>query len=414
MSLAEIEELESMRSEHERALDGLLRISHAVGSVMELESILEWIAKETARIVEADVCSIYLFVKDRKRLRLRASHGLNPEVVHQASIELGEGLAGWVAKTGEVVAVADTSTDGRHKPIEGSGEDNLRAFLCAPLMIQEELIGVMTARLVAVHEFDSSEIKLFETVCKQVAIVIEKARLYQTKVEAERLAAVAVGLSEIAHYAKNLLQSVEGGAFIVEKGLASNDLERVRAGWQLLRRNNKKITDLVSNMLSYSREEEPEFAQGDLNELLREVVEAARGRAGRSDVELAESYDESIPRFQMDEDYLHDSFLNLVTNAIEAIPGSGVVVVRSHYLKDEKRALVEVIDNGQGIPEENREKVFNLFFSTKGAKGTGIGLAATKKRIEAHNGTIDFTSEPGKGTTFHVHLPLRSEPNGLP
>jgi len=413
MSLAEIENLEQMRTEHERALDGLLRISHAVGSVMELDSILDRIAKETAKIVEADVCSIYLMVEDRKCLRLRATRGLNPDIVHQATVKVGEGIAGWVAKARKAAAVADTSKDGRHKPIEGSGEEHLRAFLCAPLMIQDELIGVMTARMASVHEFDSAEIKLFETICKQVAIVIEKARLYQRKVEAERLAAIAVGLSEIAHYTKNLLQSVDGGAFVVEKGLASNDLDRVRGGWKLLRRNNKKITDLVSNMLSYSREEDPEFAQGDLSELLREVVEAAQGRAERHEVELVESYDESIPMFQMDEDYLHDSFLNLVSNAIDAIPGAGVVVVRSRFLKDENRALVEVIDNGQGIPEENRDKVFNLFFSTKGAKGSGIGLAATKKRIEAHNGTIDFISHPGKGTKFQVHLPLLAETNDV-
>jgi len=415
MSIAQTNDIEQIRTEHERALDALLQISYAVGSVMELPDILRRIAKEAAEVVGADVCSIFLYDKDKTRLRLRASHGLNPCVVDQATLAPGQGIPGWVAQTGEILALSDATRDPRHRPMEGSGEEDLRACLCGPLRIQEELIGVMTARMAQVRHFDPSEITLFETICKQVAIVIEKARLYQEKVEAERLAAVAVGLSEIAHYIKNLLQAIEGGAFVVEKGLAGGDLSRVRDGWQLLRRSNKKIADLVASMLSYCRQEQPVLSMASLTDLLREVVESAQAGAERHEVQIVESYDPGIPDMLLDEEFLHDAVLNLVTNAIEAIPESGgVVVVRAKPLAEENRVLIEVADSGGGIPPEIQDKIFALFFSTKGPKGTGIGLATAKKKVEAHGGEVVFESTPGKGTTFRIFLPIRREPTAAP
>ena len=396
------------QDEHQRSLDALLEISYAVGSVMELPDILRRIAKETAALMEAEVCSIYLLEKDKPQLRLRATYGLNPSIVDDRVVPLGRNIPGWVAQTAELVVASDVEKDTRFEPIEGSDEDSLRSCLCAPLRIRSETIGVMTARWQAVREFSSADTTLFETICKQVAIVIEKAHLYQEKVQAERLAAVAVGLSEIAHYIKNLLTSVEGSVFIVNKALISGDLDRARRAWDLLQRNNKKIADLVANMLSYSRQEELNLVTGDLNDLLHDVVESALIRTDRNEVQIVESYQPGLPLLLMDEEALHDCFLNLLGNAIDALgPGGGVVVIGSRNLPEERKIMVEVIDTGLGIAPEHQDKIFNLFFSTKGSHGTGIGLAATKKKIEAHGGTIEFESKVGKGTTFRVRLPIR-------
>ncbi|OPZ18316.1 MAG: Sporulation kinase A [candidate division BRC1 bacterium ADurb.BinA364] len=405
MSVVEAYEIEQARTEHERSIDALLQISYAVGSVMELPDILNRIVVQTADLMDADVCSIYLIDKDKNQLRLRATHGLHPSAVNNVR-PLGKSITGLVAATGRLIALEDATKDPRYEPIEGAGEERLRAFLCAPLRIQTELIGVMTARMTEARPFEPTEIKVFETICKQVAIVIEKAQLYHEKVEAERLAAVALGLSEIAHYIKNLLQSVEGGAFVIEQGLQNENLDKVRGGWELMRRNTKKITGLVANMLSYSRPEEPELEKGDLNALLHEVVEDAKARAEREGVLIIEEFEPNLPPIMLDEDFLHDAFLNLVANAIDALPEEGgTVKVATRSLPAELSVMVEVKDNGCGIPEEARDRIFSLFFSTKGSKGSGIGLAATKKRIEAHGGAIGFESERDKGTTFWVRLP---------
>ncbi|MCX7013053.1 MAG: ATP-binding protein [Candidatus Sumerlaeota bacterium] len=410
MSLAQSNDPEEIRQEHERAVEALLEISNAVGSVMELPAILRRIVRKTATLMQADVCSLFLYDEGKTVLRLRASRGLNPAAVGCATFARGEGIPGWVAETGQTFVAADATADPRHRAMDGCDEEALRAYLCMPLRIQEEIVGVMTVRKAEVYDFDENNVRLFETICKQAAIVIEKARLHADKTEAERLAAVAVGLSEIAHYIKNLLQAMEGGSFVIEKGLAAGDVERVRTGWQLLSRSNKKIAGLVANMLSYSRPEEPNFSMGNVNDLLKDVVEAARANADRNTLAIVESYEPGLPDMLLDEEFLHDALLNLVTNAMEAMPDQGgVVIVRTRLLKDQDRVLIEVADSGQGIAEENRPKIFNLFFSTKGSNGTGIGLAATRKKIGLHGGEIDFESKVGKGTTFRVYLPIRKE-----
>lgn len=413
MSVTERVDVNNCRDEHQRALDALLKISYAVGSVMELPEILRRIAKETAALMEADVCSIYLLDDDKQKLRLRASHGLNPEIVDQAVLPVGRGIAGWVVQTGEILALTDAGRDPRFEPMAESGEEGLRGFLCAPLRIQKELIGAMSSRWQGEREITPADVTLFETICKQVSIVIEKARLHHEKVDAERLAAVAIGLSEIAHYIKNLLTSVEGGVYVLDKALAMGDLERAQKGWSLLQRNNRRIADLVANMLSFSRQEDLSLEPGDVNDLLHEVVESALARTDRNEIQIVESYQPNLPPISMDREALHDCFLNLVTNAIDALgPGGGVVVVGSRNLPRQGKVMVEVIDTGSGIPDELQEKVFTLFFSTKGSKGSGIGLAATKKKIEGHGGTIEFESKVGKGTNFRVRLPIAPQDDG--
>jgi len=105
---------------------------------------------------------------------------------------------------------------------------------------------------------------------------------------------------------------------------------------------------------------------------------------------------------------MYDSLLNMISNAMDAIPEerAGLIILKSSYDKEKKRVIVEIIDNGTGIPEESRERIFLLFFSTKGRRGTGIGLTVTKKVIEEHGGKIWFETKTDEGTRFVIELPL--------
>ena len=186
-------------SENAQTLQSLLDISNLVGSVLELDTILAEVCRIGARTMESNVCSVYLLDESRERLVLRASNGLNPEVIGKASLPVGVGISGWCVKHNEPVALEDCRQDPRFRPIEGSGEEVFVGYLCNPLRIQEEVIGVMTARMDHPHQWSIEEMTLFETICKLVAVVIEKSRLYYKTVESARLAAIGLSLSEIAH-----------------------------------------------------------------------------------------------------------------------------------------------------------------------------------------------------------------------
>ena len=387
-------------------LESLLEISHFVGSVMLLDDILDRIVQITGKLMNVPVCSIYMLNSDQ-RLILRSNIGFEEELKGTASFALGEGIPGHVARTGEVIALADASTDKRYAPLPSTLELKCRAYMCVPLSIRTEIIGVMTARKREVYQFSPEEILFFETVCKQVAIVIEKARLHDEKIQAERLAAVAVSLSGVAHYIKNVLMTMKGGEYLIDHGIQKQDINRVSEGWDVLKRANRKIRGLVESILNYCSKSEPIRRPVNLNSMIFDMLGSLEGLARERQVEVTPDLAEDLDEVWIDPESMYDALLNLVGNGIEAIePGrAGSVHVRTRQFKDRNQICIEVRDNGTGIPESDRDKIFNLFFSTKGKKGTGIGLAAARKIIESHGGSIEFETWDGQGTSFKVFLP---------
>ncbi len=375
---------------------------------MELDEILDEVCVITARLMRARVCSIYLFDAQRRNLVLRATHGLNREIIGKSGLAAGQGVQGWAAERNQLVALEDCTSDPRYLRLDGSGEEPFASLLCSPLRIQDEVIGVMTARRERGQRWSEDEITLYETVCKQVAIVIEKSRLYFGKVQADRLAAIGISLSEVAHYIKNILQGMSGGQFFVDSGLKRGDLERARHGWEMLQRNIQKISALVQNMLNYSRSAALHFELTDLNAILQELAAEYEATAAQRGAAFRVSLDDTIPEMPLAADSLHEAFQNLLSNALDALVPDrpGEIELTSRLDLAAGVARVTVRDNGSGIAPEHGERIFHLFYSTKGRGGTGIGLAVTRKIIEEHGGRIEFISEPGQGTTFTVLLPL--------
>jgi signal transduction histidine kinase len=390
-------------------LAALLEISNTVGSDLSLDSILDRIVRITARVMDVRTSSIYLWNEDRSRLILRSNVGFHSDLIGKAGFAAGKGIPGWVAQHGEIVALADATEDPRYDPLPTTREHNFHAYVCAPLRIHDEVIGVMTARKEASVEFAPDELTVFQTICKQVAIVIQKARMETRRIEAEKLAAVAVSLSGIAHYIKNLLLAMRGGEYIIDAGLKHGDLDHIREGWGVTRRQARKIGDLVETMLQYHRDRELEPVPVEMNALILDILTSLEDRALQLGVELVPDLDLRLDRIEVDLDAIHDILINLIDNAMEAVPPGrkGLVKIQTRLLEDKGRARIAIYDNGAGIRAEDQPKVFNLFYSTKGDKGTGIGLAATRKLIMEHGGTIDFVTCPGEGTEFFMLLPLR-------
>jgi two-component system NtrC family sensor kinase len=390
-------------------LQRLLEISNLVGSVMELDEILQRIVELTAELYESPVCSIYMLGPRRQNLTLRASVGLGEGLVGLNRLPLGQGIPGVVASNRETIAVADAQMDSRHEPMDAEGEERFHAIICHPLFVQDELVGVMLARRVDAHEFTENEKTLFATICKQVAIVIEKSKMYFERREADRLAAISISLSEIAHYIKNLIQGMRGGTYFVEHGLKQGDLDKARKGWEVLSRGINKIGSLVENMLNYSREVELKLERHNVNSIIYDILHQIDDTAVEHGVALLPETHIDLPVIEVDYDRVFDAVLNLISNAIDAIPpgkDDALIVVSTNLSQDGRYVEIAVKDNGVGMSAEVQSKIFNLFFSTKKERGSGIGLAVTRKVVEQHGGQIQVDSEEGKGATFTIRLPI--------
>jgi signal transduction histidine kinase len=196
---------------------------------------------------------------------------------------------------------------------------------------------------------------------------------------------------------------------MIDVGLKNQRLEKVAQGWGILSRNSGVMKDLVLDMLTYARAREPEVEPCDINELCTGVAELMREKGTKKKVEIALRLQPDVGTVVLDPKGIYRCVLNLVGNAIDACDKDpGRVEIATRVNAEEPLLEIAVRDNGCGISEEHLRGLFKVFFSTKGSKGTGLGLAVTQKIIHEHEGRIRVESELDVGTTFVVTLPLRT------
>lgn len=202
-------------------------------------------------------------------------------------------------------------------------------------------------------------------------------------------------------------------------GLKKDDLKVARGGWGILKRNLDRIVSLTMNMLAFSRQRRVEPELTPVAPLIEECGQLLEGLCSTRQVALLIDVDPEVPPVPLDAPLMHQALMNLLTNAIEAVdPGRGVVTVRAIYHPQGGRlepdpprpaprpeVEIAIIDNGPGIPASKRPWVFEPFNTTKGLKGTGLGLAVAKRIVEEHAGRIFLESVENKGATFRVVLP---------
>jgi PAS domain S-box-containing protein len=214
-------------------------------------------------------------------------------------------------------------------------------------------------------------------------------------------------IAGMSHAIKNILSGLQGGVYVVDSGLDRGKDDRVRVGWDMVKRNVEKISELVKGILYASKERLPEKVPADPGELLTEVCDLYETKVSQQGITLTRGFEPHMGQALLDPSGIHTVVSNLVSNAIEACRGAGnpgrTVTVTAH--RDNDTLFIRVADNGAGIPEEITERLFTKFYSTKGSKGTGLGLVITRKIVEEHGGSISVESEVGKGTSFLVRIP---------
>ncbi|MDZ4828771.1 MAG: ATP-binding protein, partial [Phycisphaerae bacterium] len=224
----------------------------------------------------------------------------------------------------------------------------------------------------------------------------------------ERLAAMGETVATLSHSIKNILQALRGGADAVELAIARGDLGMATEGWPILARNLDRIHSLTRNMLAYAKERTLDLTSCAPNELVREIGLLLRTAAERKRIRLELDLDEGLPAICMDPDAIHQAVINLVSNAIECVPErSGRVTIATRWIVEEASCEISVCDNGPGIADSLRTRLFEPFSSTKGQRGTGLGLAVSKKLVEQHGGTIEVVTSDVNGTTIALRLPDR-------
>ncbi len=291
---------------------------------------------------------------------------------------------------------------------EGLKAIGLKSVICVPMTAHEEAIGVIYVDCaMSKHIYNEEQLRLVAAIGQMAGLAIEDARLVNERVRTERLAAAGETVAALSHYIKNVLQGLKGGSDVVELGLRMTKMETIEQGWEIVRRNLENIYSLTMNMLAFAKQREPRREPVQLATVVNDILKLIRHRAQEKGVALKSDIDQDMPAVPVDSHGFEQVAMNIITNAVDAVPKlSGVVNVRLNLDTVRNAAVLTVGDNGPGIPAEIRERIFEAFYSTKGHGGTGLGLAVAKKIVDEHGGTIVVNSVDGEGTLIRVALPL--------
>ncbi len=236
--------------------------------------------------------------------------------------------------------------------------------------------------------------------------------LEQEKLQAERLAVVGETVASLAHGIKNILTGLEGGVYVTQTAMTKGDQVLLQKGWAMVERNIDRISHLVRDLLAYSRVGIMNMQPANPNEVVEEAAGLFLETASRMGIELILELDPSLGPIPMDTKAIHTCLVNLLSNALDACAEDKKKSYHKVILRTDTgpagEILFEVMDNGIGMDQATRQKLFHRFFSTKGTKGTGLGLMLTHKLVHEHGGSISVESKPGSGSRFCISLPAVS------
>jgi signal transduction histidine kinase len=201
---------------------------------------------------------------------------------------------------------------------------------------------------------------------------------------------------------------IGGAAEVVDFGLRSNQMHRVKRSWDILKPNLERMRKYTLEMLDYSKERNLNPGPADFNRVIQGAIESLKSQLKAKNSKINIRIDQKIPEVFLDAERIHEMALNLVLNAIDIVDdNSGLVSVETKYHQDDERVSLAITDNGPGMSDDMKEKIFTPFESKKKTFGTGLGMPIAKQIIDQHNGTIEIDSKVGQGTTFTVYLPVR-------
>jgi len=407
-----------------------------------LDLIFDW--------VNVDRGCILLFDPETHQLAPKATR-LSPKASHERGnirFEIGKSILDYVRHRREGVLIDDAQKD-EHWNV---GECSVREVICVPMQGRYGPVGMIYIDTLRLREtgigdepgqppsgmiprLTGEHLRMMVAIAHQAALAVEDTRFYRSMVQSEQLAAVGQTVTTLSHHIKNILQGISGGSHLIQTGLSRHDESLIDKGWKIVEKNQTRISRLILDMLTFSKEREPTLAVGSIQETLGDVLELMQGQADEYGIRLLRAQPVDIQRFRFDAEQIHRAITNIVLNAIEAVCGpttssdddvfvdpeaetasiivsekTGVVHVLLDF--DEKRAMVRIVvdDDGPGVLPSDRERLFRPFQSNKRCRGTGLGIPIADKIFKEHGGDLRIEDSPLGGARFIMELPLNVEP----
>ncbi len=431
-AMLRIRQMEREVLRHNRELTALNTIASVVNRSLDLDEVLPATLDTIMSLLEMRAGAVCLLDSERERLTVRAQQGFSEtgaQVLNRFSWQVGQGAIGRVAKSGGSILLEDArGTEPWPNAVLGDGhtkdetrEANL-SMLCVPLPAKNRVLGALAVLRSSSPGFTAPDQSLLAAIGQQIGISVENARLYTELrqfaeelersqaqlIQVEKLAAMGRLTASIAHELNNPLQAVQNCLHLtLTRDLAEGKQHHYLT---LAQEEVDRLIDIVLRMLDFYRPSRGQRTSTDVNALIENVLALTAKKLQRGSITVHRQLAQDLPSINVVADQIKQVFLNMVINAVEAMPQQGELIITSRLESQTAEQegdwlRISFADNGVGLSSEEQERIFEPFYTTK-SRGTGLGLAVSYGIVERHGGHIDVKSIPGKGTLFTVRLPF--------
>ncbi len=400
-------------------LAALIEINRMVTSSLDLDAVLKATVLGIREILRVEAGSLVLVDEEADKLVFRTTFSPEQGWVTGRTIQPGKGIVGHVVQSGESTIANDIKRD-PHFSAEVDEEAGItsRAILCAPLTIHNRVIGAIEVINKLDGNFTEQDLELLQAMGASIAVAVDNSNLYNELadfakeiersqaqlVQAEKMAAIGRLAASIAHEINNPLQAIHNSMHLsLHEGLS--EPERLKY-LSMAQSEVRRLIEIVQRMLDFYRPSRGGMSPTDINKIVENVLALTQKRLQHSHVNVHTSLASGLPVTPAVPDQITQVFLNIVINAIEAMPHGGDLWLETLLAEDGEWVIVRFQDTGPGIPAEQIVNLFEPFYTTK-SDGTGLGLAISYGIVERHGGAIEASSQPGQGATFVVKLPCQ-------
>lgn len=378
----------------------LYQAAKLLGTVFDIDELLREI-----------LALIFAALPVRRGFIILCREAEEPEIHASRSLERGEQgpplsrtLIHHVFTQKSAMLTTDAQDDSRFDQAASVFGHQIHSAMCAPLRGRQDLVGAIYVDSgTTPRPFTNDDLGLLTAIAQVVGVAVENARLYNENVQRERLAAIGQATAGLGHCVKNILTGIRGGSEFIDMAIREDNIKYLKSGWPIMSRSVDRIEMLVMNMLTFSRDRQPERSVTDIGMLIRDVFAGLQIRAEKVKVEL-DSSGLQAGRIDVDPQEIFRVIQNLTLNAIEACERRGGRVSAT-CVYDPEGCTFSITDTGEGIPAHIVPRLSQAFVTTKGSSGTGLGLACTYKIINEHGGSVSVDTAVGRGTTFTIQLP---------
>lgn len=386
-------------------------VAEAVAGKLDRRQLFEAVLDAILSVVDAQRGFVLAVDEHAKKLRSLVVRTTGRE----SELVLSRTLLGKAVRERMALLVHDAQSDENLSVADSIKISDIRSAIAVPLIDQDRVAALIYLDTSRIGSFTTQDLQLVSAVANQAALAVQNARLYSelrkayeelenaqdSMIQNEKLSIIGTLAASIAHDIGNVLTPISGISKIVMRNPEIDDKLKVA-----FERQMQRLKALTQQLLSFSKPTPPELVPTDVNAQVEDSLKLVQTELRHEEVRIVTEFGEDLPKVGADSGRLDQVLINLAINAAHAMEkdGGGTLTVRTRAKGGD--VLIEIADTGCGIPPEKLRVIFEPFFSTKGKKGTGLGLFSAKRIVEEeHRGRLEVASTVGEGTTFTLRLP---------